>query len=111
MGGSYPAPAFSCPLFETQLGTPRIQGNCPNHLHDAHSTVRVASQSAAAVVVALEQRRLGHEELSLKLGSVRLKPTCCGVLWPRLQVGPPSGRALNGRNVASLTMPALSSTF
>ena len=42
------------------------------------STVCVASQETAAVVVALEQRRLGHEELSSKSGSVRLKPTCCG---------------------------------
>src|SRR5437660_10238965 len=46
------------------------------------STVCVASQETAAVVLALEQRRLGHEELSLKSGSVRLKPTCWGVLWP-----------------------------
>ena len=35
-------------------------------------------EGQAAVVIALEQRRLGHEELSSKSGSVRLKPTCCG---------------------------------
>src|SRR5690242_1105779 len=43
----------------------------------------------AAVVVALEQRRLGHEELSSKSGSVRLKPTCCGAFGLDSRLGHP----------------------
>jgi hypothetical protein len=53
------------------------------------STVCVASQETAAVVVALEQRRLGHEELSSKSGSVRLKPTCCGAFGLDSRLGHP----------------------
>src|ERR1700731_375494 len=53
------------------------------------STVCVASQETAAVVVALEQRRFGHEELSSKSGSVRLKPTCCGAFGLDSRLGHP----------------------
>jgi hypothetical protein len=72
------------------------------------STVCVASQETAAVVVALEQRRLGHEELSSKSGSVRLKPTCCGAFGLDSRLGHPRAEpALNGRKISiTLTDPS-----
>ena len=68
----------------------------------AHQLFASRSQETAPIVIALEQRRLGHEELSLKIG---LGPLEADLLWGPLDSTP--GWATLGPSPQSAKNPHL----